>query len=371
MTADVLDGGQATLQVIANTVIEIGLNRLSTGLPVHINYPAELLVESPPLAAPAGRVVIEVLESVRATEPVVEGISALRERGHRIALDDYSPDISDPDLLALADIVKIDISQHSAAKVAELVATLRRRHLTLIAEHVETAEELQRCIALGFDGYQGFFLQHPLTFTTQRVPSSRLGVLRLMAMLQDEETSTHDIEEILSRDVSLSYRVLRCINSSYYGLPNRVDSIRQAVLILGLTKLQELCALVALQGFSDRPPSLIVTAMTRARMCERLADLRNIRYTAPFFITGLFSMLDALTGTPMRELIDELPLAEPVARALLESEGDLGATLRCVAAYERGTWDKTPYGGLDPETIGAAYLDAVSWAEAARTLIPV
>ena len=371
MTADVLDGSQATLQVIANTVIEIGLNRLSAGLPVHINYPAELLIESPPLAAPAGRVVIEVLEGVRGTPAIIAGISVLRDRGHRIALDDYSPAISDPALLALADIVKIDISQHAEKAVADLVVALRRRRLTLIAEHVETAEQLQRCIALGFDGYQGFFLQHPLMFSTQRVPSTRLGVLRLMAMLQDEETSTHDIEDILSRDLSLSYRVLRCINSSYYGLPNKVDSIRQAVLILGLTKLQELCALVALQGFSDRPPSLIVSAMTRARMCERLADLRGVRYTAPFFITGLFSMLDVLTGTPMQQLVDELPLAEPVTRALLAAEGDLGAALRCVLAYEHGTWDKTSYGDLDPEAISAAYVDAVSWAEEARGLIPV
>ncbi|MDB6105785.1 MAG: hypothetical protein JWO52_5784, partial [Gammaproteobacteria bacterium] len=369
VSADVVDSSQATLRVIAIAVLEIGLDRLSAGLPVHINYPAELLAKSPPIAAPAERVVIEVLEGVRGNADVIEGISALRARGHRIALDDYSPRVSDPALLDLADIVKIDVSQHSASELANLVEALRRRRLTLIAENVETAEELQRCIALGFEGFQGYFLQHPLMFSARRVPSTRLGVMRLIALLQNEDVSLDDIEALLSQDVSLSYRVLRCINSSYYGLPRKIDSIRQAIVLLGMTKLQELCALVALQGFDDRPPSLFVIAMTRARMCEQLAQLRGFRNRASFFITGLFSMLDALTGIPMGELVPELPLAVPVTRALLAEEGELGAALRSVRAYERGAWGQTPHGGLTPEMISAAYVEAVSWAEAARTLI--
>ena len=112
VSANLVDGSQATLQVIANAVLEIGLGQLSAGLPVHINYPAELLVRSPPLAAPPERVVIEVLEGVRGSQVVMAGISALRARGHRIAMDDYSPRVSDPALLDVADIVKLDVSQH-------------------------------------------------------------------------------------------------------------------------------------------------------------------------------------------------------------------------------------------------------------------
>jgi EAL and modified HD-GYP domain-containing signal transduction protein len=369
VSADVVDSSQATLRVIAIAVLEIGLDRLSAGLPVHINYPAELLAKNPPVAAPAERVVIEVLQGVRGKPNVIEGISALRARGHRIALDAYSPKVSDSALLEVADIVKIDVSQHSTSELANLVEALRRRRLTLIAQNVETAEELQRCVALGFEGFQGYFLQHPLMFSARRVPSTRLGVMRLIALLQNEDVSLDDIEALLSQDVSLSYRVLRCINSSYYGLPRKIDSIRQAIVLLGMTKLQELCALVALQGFDDRPPSLFVIAMTRARMCEQLAELRGFRNRASFFITGLFSMLDALTGIPIGELVPELPLSVPVTRALLAEEGDLGAALRCVRAYERGTWGQTPYGGLPPEGISAAYVEAVSWAEAARALI--
>jgi EAL and modified HD-GYP domain-containing signal transduction protein len=369
VSANVVQASQATLQVIATAVLEIGLDRLSAGLPVHINFPAQLLETTPPIAAPPERVVIEVLEGIRGSPAVMAGVSALRARGHRVALDDYSPRVSDPALLDVADIVKIDVSQHSETELADLVAALRRRGLTLIAEHVETAQDFQRCIALGFDGFQGFFLQHPLMFSARRVPSTRLGAIRLIALLQNDNVSVDDIQNLLSQDVSLSYQVLRCINSSYYGFPRRIDSIRQAIVILGMTKLQELCALVALRGLDDRPPSLFLMAMTRARMCEQLAALRGINNRASFFVTGLFSMLDALTGIPMGELIPELPLAVPVTRALIAEEGDLGAALRSARAYERGSWTQIPYGGLAPEVISAAYVEAVSWAEAARAVI--
>jgi EAL and modified HD-GYP domain-containing signal transduction protein len=369
VTAGVLDGTQATLQVITNAVLEIGLDRLAGGLPVHINYPQELLVSSPPLPVPAKRVVIEVLEDVRGEPPILQGIARMRARGHRIALDDYSPRISDPALLDVADIVKLDISQHTPQELADLVAVLRRRRLTLIAEHVETVEEFERCLALGFDAFQGYFLQHPRMFSARRVPSSRLGMLRLVAVLQSDDSAVNDIERLISLDISLSYRVLRCINSSYYGLTRQIASIRQAIVILGFQRLRELCALIALQGFDDRPPSLFVDAMTRARMCEQLGRLRGVQDTSVFFITGLFSMLDVLTGIPMPELLEELPLTAAVTRALLAQEGDLGVALREVQAYERGTWDPTTYGGLTPEVIHAAYIDAVSWAEAAQTLV--
>jgi EAL and modified HD-GYP domain-containing signal transduction protein len=129
VSADVVDSSQATLRVIAIAVLEIGLDRLSAGLPVHINYPEELLAKNPPIAAPAERVVIEVLEGVRGNLDVIEGISALRARGHRIALDAYSPRVSDPALLDVADIVKIDVSQYSASELANLVEALHRARI--------------------------------------------------------------------------------------------------------------------------------------------------------------------------------------------------------------------------------------------------
>jgi len=148
-----------------------------------------------------------------------------------------------------------------------------------------------------------------------------------------------------------------------------VDSIRQAIVILGLDPLRQLCSLLCLQGFDDRPPSLYVNAMTRARMCEQLGKLSGAQDTGPFFITGLFSLLNAMVGMPTQKLVEELPLSPAIARALVAGEGDLGKALQCTRAYERAAWDQAVYGDLPPALIRAAYVDALFWAEQARALI--
>ncbi|HVS78455.1 MAG TPA: HDOD domain-containing protein [Steroidobacteraceae bacterium] len=368
-TAQVGDPGRATLEVITGAALEIGLDRLAGGLPVHINFPEELLVKVPDLPLQAGRVVIEVLEDVRATPQVIQGIRTLRARGHRIALDDFAPQTSDPRLLEVADIVKLEVTHPPADELARLARELRAAGLELIAENVESREDFERCLAQGFTGFQGNFLQQPETFSARRVPVSRLGALRLAASLQSEDYSLDEVERLLSQDVSLSYRVLRCINSSYYNLPRRIDSIRQAIVILGLDTLRQLCGLLCLQGIDDRPPSLIVQAMTRGRMCEQLGKLGGARDAGPFFITGLFSLLNALLGVSTRKVVEELPLTPAVATALVAGEGPLGAALQCTRAYERGVWDHAVYADLPPHLIRAAYVDALFWAEQARALL--
>jgi len=221
--ARIIDPRQATLEVISSAALEIGLDRLSGGQPVHINFPMELLVDVPDLPLPPNLVVIEVLEDVRAEPAVVAGIRKLRARGHRIALDDYSPQISDPRLLDFADIVKLEITHPPAGDLAKLVKELKPRGVQLIAENVETPEDFESCVALGFTGFQGYFLQHPQTFRAKRVPSSRLSTLRLVASLSNEQYSIDEVEMLISQNVSMSYHVLRCINSSYYSLPRKID----------------------------------------------------------------------------------------------------------------------------------------------------
>lgn len=369
LKAMVTDARRATLRVISNAALEIGLDRLAGGLPVHINFPRELLIGDPMLPLEPASVVIEVLEDVPADREVLAGIALLRKRGHRIALDDYSVRETDRALLDVADIVKLALSQQDPAELPRTVRELKARGLHLIAEEVETVEQFDRCIELGFDGFQGYFLQHPQTFQAQRVPSNKIGTLRLLTELSREDVTVDEVERVVAQDMSMSYRVLRCINSSFYNLPRKVDSIRQAIVILGLDPLRQLCSLVALQGFDDRPPSLLIVAMARARMCEQLGRLAGAHDTGPYFITGLFSMLNVLTGVPVAKLVEELPLAKPVEIALINETGELGVALHCVRAYERGRWKDVSFHNLPHEVIRAAYVDAVFWAEQARALM--
>jgi c-di-GMP phosphodiesterase len=367
--AEVGDPRQATLEVLSSA-LEIGLDRLTGGLPVHINFPRELLVVESPLPLPPEQVVIEVLENVPGDAEVVAGLTVLRGLGHRIALDDYSPDTTPSALLEVADIVKIVITQRTREQLMPLVKSLKARGLELIAEEVETLEQFEQCLELGFEGFQGYFLQHPQTFRAQRVPSSRLGMLRLVAALNKEHIeSIQEIAQLVAQDASMPFRVLRCINSSYYNLPRKVDSIQQAIVILGLDNLRRLCTLVALQAFDDRPSGLFVSALVRARMCEQLSRLTGVKDSGPYFMTGLFSMLDVITGLSMSELVSELPLTNSVEQALLAGEGPLGEALACVRAYERGAWHLVAFQKMPVNLIRAAYLEAVFWAEESRSLL--
>jgi c-di-GMP phosphodiesterase len=369
---DAGDSDDATLKLVRDAALEIGLDRLAGGLPVHVNYPRELLLSESPLSVQPERVVIEV-----AADPdpaFLEGIKTLHARGHRIAVEDYSPAPEEQArmpgaaLLEAVDIVKVDVSRHARQDIERMAPGVLTRGAKLFAEHVETVEQFEHCSQLGFQGFQGDFLHRPESFKAQRVPSSRLSTLRLISALQNPDYSLREIESLVAQDISLSYRVLRCINSSFYSLPRKVESIRQAIVILGVDNLRQLATLIALQGFENRPVNLFLTAMIRARMCEQLARLAGAKDAGPYFITGLFSLLEVLTGIPAPDLFDQLPLAEAVERALLCQEGDIGAALRCARAYERASWRRVSYGGLSPEVIRAAYVDAVFWAERAQAL---
>src|SRR6185437_12359292 len=162
------DMREATLRIVADAALEIGLDRLAGGLPVHINYPRELLLSDAPLSVHPERVVIEVVEDVPSGPRLVEAIWALRGRGHRIALDDYSAQLNDPALLEIVNYVKIDVSQQARAELERTAADLTRRGLTLIALEVETVEQFEHCLQIGFEGFQGDFLHRPEAFEAQR-----------------------------------------------------------------------------------------------------------------------------------------------------------------------------------------------------------
>jgi EAL and modified HD-GYP domain-containing signal transduction protein len=364
-----VDPRHAALQALSSAALEIGLDKLAGGLPVHINFPAELLVDVPQLPFPPERVVVDVREEALAEPKAVVGLQGLRARGHTTSLDGYSRRAGDPALLTGFNSVKLQITDREPDELTRIVKELGSRGVKLIAAGVATVEQFERCIALGFEGFQGDFLQHPQTFRAKRVPSNRLSTLRLVASLQNENFAIAEVERLLSQDISMSYHVLRCINSSFYNLPRKVDSIRQAIVILGLENLRQLCTLLCLQGLEDRPPSLFVHALTRARLCEQLGKMGGAKDAGPFFMTGLFSLLNALVGIPTEKIVEELPLSPAISRALVSGDGDLGSALQCTRAYERAAWTHVIYGDVAPHLIRAAYVDAVFWAEQARTLI--
>lgn len=367
--AVVQDAVQATAQVLAGATLDIGFKELVGDAPAFVNFPTELLESRMQLPLDPSKIVIEVLEGAVPNQTLLDGLMWFRKEGYRIALDDFDVRTERMELLDYADIVKVDVQQHSPQALIESVRILRKTRLQLVAEKIENSEELAHCKELGFDLFQGYFLQRPETFSERRAPTSRLAALELVLSLEETRISAEQVESCIARDVGLSYRLLRCINSSYYRTPREVSSIRQAILLLGYEELRRICSVILLTSLTDRPAYVAVQALTRARMCESLCQLAGMPRADSFFMTGLLSLADVFLGMQIEECLQQLPLSDSVRNALLLKSGPTGEALQCILNYERGIWEKVKFEHLTLSEIATTYAKAVGWADGARAAL--
>ena len=362
--AHVTEGDSATSQVILNSITEFGLERVVGRHLAFVNLTRGFIIGEYPLPVPKEQVVLEVLEDVQPDAEVVRGLRDLRRRGFTIALDDFLHSELNAPLLHLADIVKVDILGMTEEDIRRQLELLKPyRQLKLLAEKVESRDQFNLCHGLGFDYFQGYFLARPNVVQGSSISASRLNLLRMLAELQDPGCHFDRVQEMVSQDVTLSYKLLRHINAALYGMPRRVDSIRETVVYLGMSMVKNLASLFLLANVEGKPHDLLVTAMLRAKMCELLAVAAGKSDTQPFFTVGLFSTLDALMDASMARVLDRLPLSEEVRGALLESKGALGEALHSTLAYEHGDWGNVECFGLSRGEIKSAFLDAVAWVE--------
>lgn len=360
--AEVDRADQASALVIINSFLNIGIDRLVGSSLAFINVPEALIVDDSLLPMFHEQTVLELLEDVEPTAAVLAGLDRLKARGFRIALDDFSDRPGYRPLLALADFVKVDLLDHGATPLDALVSELRRFPARLVAEKVETAIQFEECQRLGFDFYQGYHFCRPQTLTDRTPPSNKLVVLNLLARLADPALGIGELERALAADVSLSYKLLRYVNSAAFARRREVESLKDAIILAGFDAVRRWAALLLLGSIdAHKPRELIKLAMVRARMCERLAAAPGLQGAA--FITGLFSVLDALMDVPMAVLLDSLALRAPIRFALLAREGELGALLQQVLWYERGEWLPLIEAGAGHQRLVAAYLEAVRWTD--------
>jgi EAL and modified HD-GYP domain-containing signal transduction protein len=307
-------------------------------------------------------VVLEMLEDVAVDDDVLAALRNLSAQGYIIALDDFFYQEHLRSLVELADIIKIDVLASGRTTVAEQVKLLRHYDVQLLAEKVETQEDFAYYKTLGFEYFQGYFFCRPDVVKGQRSPTNRLVILELLAKLQSPEITFRELEAFISRDVSLSYKVLRAANAAIYTRARKVTSIHQALQLVGLTAMTHIVSLFLLANIDDKPHELLITAMVRAKMCEQLAKLMQQSNSATFFTVGLLSVLDAFMDRPMPNILPALPLADEIVEALLAYEGMLGAILRCVLAYERGDWETVQNLGCPRDLLVKTYLAALMWA---------
>lgn len=359
------DGERATASVLTTSFLDIGSDQLLGRYPAFINATREFLLARSALALPADSLVIEILEDVHVDEALVRAVRELRDAGYRIALDDFVYRPAWEPLLALAQVVKIDVLAMDVDGVREQLRHIARYDVQLLAEKVETAEQFRQLLELGFHLFQGYFFAKPAVVTGARVPASRLALLRLVATVQDPAAEIDAVAALVSQDPSVSFRLMRFINSAAVALPMPVTSIQRAVVYVGQQSLRRWVTLIALSSMDDKPTALTRLALARARMCERLLAESGRGDADEAFTVGLFSTLDAFMDQPLADVLATLPLSGGVRAALLDGEGPAGEALACVGAYERGEWPRAVAlaGGIAPGRLGDLYCDAAAWAD--------
>ncbi len=356
------DTDAATSQVILNTFTEIGLDKIVDGKMAFVNLTRSFVLGDYSLPLSQAGLGLEILGNISIDQPVIEALQRLSTQGYTIVLDDFIYHESLRPLVEIADIIKIDVQTLPDSELQRHVDILRKHKVKLLAEKVETHEQFAFCNHLGFDYFQGFFFCQPHIVKGQRIPPNRLVTLRLLSKLQDPVTSIRELETLISQDVSMSYKLLHSLNSAFYNLPRKIESIHQALVMLGNHWLKTWASLLLLSSIHDKPQELMQMAMVRAKMCELLATAKRLGAKETFFTAGLFSVLDALMDQPIEDVLNALPLSQEINDALLRHEGTLGTVLQCVLNYERGNWDTVQCLGLQQGEISQAYLEAIVWA---------
>ncbi len=363
--AQVEDADLATSQVMLNTYMEIGLERLVGLRKAFINIPRSFIDGSLDIPLSKRQVVLEVLEDVAPDAEVIAGLEELAKRGFTLALDDFIYHESLEPLIELADLIKLDIQQVNRDELQHIVRKLKKRGVRLLAEKIETQEEFQFCKGLGFDYFQGYFLARPSLISKKKLPNNKLVNLQLLGRLQEPDVSFEELGELVSKDPSLSIKLLNYINSPVFGLAKPVSSIYRALELLGLNTLKRWVAVLVLFGLSDKPSEVFRTALIRAKLCESIAERLNRPNADEYFVLGLFSLLDVLLDNTMEEVLGLVKLPGNLAAALLAFEGEEGEVLAMVLAYEQADWEAVASLGLAEDVLTGHYLDALQWAEEA------
>jgi c-di-GMP phosphodiesterase len=365
--AVVSDDDAATSTVVINAFTEIGLETLVGDRAAWLNVSRDFVIRKLPLTLPPKRIVLELLEEQTVDAELLAALTQLRALGYTIALDDFTWDEEHAPLVEHVGIVKIDLLARDHDAIAADVARLREHGVMLLAEKVETRADYRRALDLGFDLSQGYFFCQPETVSARGVAPNRLSVLELVAALQDPMVPFDTIEDLIARDVALSYRLLRYINSAFFGLRRDVSSIGRAVALLGLENIKRWSTLTAFAGIEDKPRELITTALVRARFCELAGPHFGEANGDQLFTLGLFSVVDALMDAPMPELLRTIPFPEDMTNALVAGHGQKGQLLEAAVACERGRLGDAPRGTAEPSDLAAVHAEALVWATTATS----
>ncbi|CAK7033303.1 HDOD domain-containing protein [Tissierella carlieri] len=364
---DGIDGDEASREVIFNTFQTFGIENLTNAKPVFINFTESLINDETATLFSKDLLVVEILEDVLPSEQVIENSRSLKEMGYKIALDDfiYKPEYEE--LIELADIVKIDFLLSDKEEIKRLSRDLKNRNIELLAEKVETREDFEYAKKLGFSLFQGFFFSKPEIVISKKIQPIKTTCLQLVSKVNEKEIDFGKIANIVSMDLSLTYNLLKLVNSAAFGFRYRIKSVKHAVVALGEREIKKWIYLVVVNTIGeDEPDELTRLSLIRARFAELIAiNTRYKKQSEEMFLLGLFSLLDVILRRPIREVLDEVKASNVIKDALIDGNGEIGIIYKMIIAYEKAEWDEVLLYAesldIDCYLIVKAYMDALLW----------
>ncbi|MEO8451058.1 MAG: HDOD domain-containing protein [Gemmatimonadota bacterium] len=363
----------ASGQALETSLMTFGLDLLAGNAQVFINVSRRVLLGGLWQLFPPGRTVIELLETIEPDADVLEACRLIKERGYRLALDDFVYRNEFEPLVALADIIKLDFRQ-DAARRRETLSRVQHRGAALLAEKVETKAERVEAQALGYQYFQGYYFCRPEMRQVRTLAPSRLSFLRLLGEISTDDIGFERVETIIRQEVALTVRLLRYLNSAGFGWRYEVKTIEHAIRLLGARPLKRWASLIAVVSLAEgKPPELVITALARARLAELLAPVTGQPgHELELFLIGLLSVMDAVMDQPLSVVTASMSVSPAIEGALLRKEPPFGPVLELITAQERGDWTTVEKHalalGVELEEVQRAYKDAAGWAaEVART----
>jgi EAL and modified HD-GYP domain-containing signal transduction protein len=366
-----IDLEQASALMLDSSFL-IGLQKVTEGRRAFINCPRDFLLRKYISLFPREQVVVEILETIEPDQNVVEACRSLKQEGYLLALDDFVETPAWAPLVALVDFIKVDFRLTPRVDQHTLASRYGACGIRMVAEKVETQEEFSRAKEMGYSLFQGYFFCRPEMMQHQAIPSFKLAYLELLQAATAPELDMQALAGKIKHEASLTYKLLRCLNSAASGLRCEIHSIPHALMLLGERELRKWIAVVCIGVMADgKPDELMTIPLVRGRFCELLAPLAGMAGDSnDLFLSGLLSMVDVMLNQPLESILAELPVRLQIKEALLARTGLYRDMLEMAVAHERADWERVAALaqrlGIRESRIPEIYVSAVDWASALR-----
>jgi len=357
---------EAAARSTLDSTLLMGFDVLCDGQRAFINCTRDLLLKDGITLLPSTQTVVEILENIPPDELVIAACERLKAAGYAIALDDFVANDPRESMVAIADILKVDFARTTVAERAALVKHHRSKHCRMLAEKVETREQFLTARNMGFAYFQGYFFRRPEVLKTREIPANRLNYLRLLDAVSRPELDIRELEELIKREASLLYRLLRYLNSPLFAFATEIHSVRHALAILGEREARRWIRLVVLVSAGlQKSSDLVLSALVRARFCELLSP-KVPQTESDLFLVGLVSMMDAILEVPMANVLEKIALDQETKAVLTGGNGKLRPVYQLMLAQEAGAWAQARESAaelrISESEAGQLWWQALTWA---------